>query len=230
MEEWIYDFTTYTYMILLDGKIYTPGTEISEEGWHTLELQVRDAAGNASVARAVFKVDHTAPSISIDGVEENGIYEEAAAFQISIGNEEDHVDYIEINGEKQPLNYLEQQYKYAVQEPKYYEIEVCASDKAGNRTVQRVGFEVQEKRTIVERMMSPLKKNVSEKLLLPVKKVWNKILKKNEKSGITNEIEGGEKVFAGKSILSEHVMVFGVIMVIVLLGCVGGILWKKKKN
>ena len=229
LDEWIYDFTSYTYMILLDGKVYIPGKEIVEEGWHTLVLQVKDSVGNISEMKTVFKVDHTAPDIVIRGVEENTVYEETAAFQISTVNEEDRIKYVEINGEKQPLNYLGHQYKYAVHESGYYELEVGASDKAGNNTVRHLNFEVQEKRTMVEKVISPVKETVNKKVFSPIKRIWNTVKEKNRDSDSRKEIKKEEKMDSDTNFVSKRKVVQSIVTIGIIF-CVGSVWWNRKKK
>lgn len=82
--EWIRDFTSYTYTILLDGRIYPMGQEVLEEGRHTLEVKAIDAAGNTGTAKARFVIDHTPPQVVFRDVEDGKDYEEEKTFQVTL--------------------------------------------------------------------------------------------------------------------------------------------------
>lgn len=52
-------------MIQLDGTAYVPGTAISAEGAHTLSVRAADLAGNTRHAAVHFRIDTTAPPLSV---------------------------------------------------------------------------------------------------------------------------------------------------------------------
>lgn len=162
-EEWIHDFTSYTYVISLDGRPYHIGESVSREGGHTLEVQAVDAAENAGVARADFVIDHTAPVVIFQGIEEGGQYEEEVEFQVHLNNQEDKIEEIRINGVRQELHSGALNDRYRLQECRNYEIQVKASDKAGNRTTTRLSFRVVEKETVLQRITRPLVDKITGK-------------------------------------------------------------------
>lgn len=160
VENWIHDFTSYTYSIYLDGKLYPIGTDVWEEGWHILEVEATDAAKNRGTVKACFRVDHTAPEVVFHGLEEDGCYEEKVEFQVSLKDSEDIMNTISINGEKKELNSSENEYKYQILEPGNYEVAVEASDRAGNKTISRRLFQVTKKESVAEKMFGQVKKGL----------------------------------------------------------------------
>ncbi|HET6352002.1 MAG TPA: cell wall-binding repeat-containing protein [Coriobacteriia bacterium] len=63
-----------TLEITLDGELYTPGTPITEEGWHTIVIVATDAAGNTNTTTIRFEIDYTAPVITVTGVVDERLY------------------------------------------------------------------------------------------------------------------------------------------------------------
>lgn len=158
--EWIRDFTSYTYTILLDGRIYPMGQEVLEEGRHTLEVKAIDAAGNTGTAKARFVIDHTPPQVVFRDVEDGKDYEEEKTFQVTLEDQEDQIDEIKINGEAQKTNKRSRIYQFTVQDLKNYEIEVKASDYAGNQAVGHMQFQVSPKKTVFQRLIKPIEKKL----------------------------------------------------------------------
>lgn len=158
--EWIRDFTSYTYTILLDGRIYPIGQEVIEEGRHSLEVKAIDAAGNIGIAKARFIIDHTPPKVIFQDVEEGKDYEEEKTFQVTLEDQEDQIDEIKINGEVQKTNKRSKIHQFTVQELKNYEIEVKASDYAGNQAVSHMQFQVSPKKTVLQRLIKPIEKKL----------------------------------------------------------------------
>lgn len=158
--EWIRDFTSYTYTILLDGRLYPMGQEIVDEGGHTLEVRAIDAAGNTGTAKARFVIDHTPPQVIFKDVEDGKEYEEEKTFQVTLKNQEDQIDEIKINGEVQKTNKRSKIYQFTVQELKNYEIEVKASDSAGNLATGHMQFQVSPEETVLQRLVKPIEKQL----------------------------------------------------------------------
>lgn len=155
--EAVEDFTTHTYELELDGKMYYPGTVVREEGTHIFSVQATDAAGNHSRGGASFVIDRTAPWIEIRGIEEGGIYKEQAAVQITLNHPEDWITEIRINGVKQELSTRESTANYVFQEPKKYDLVIRAVDRTGNVSERRIAFQIQEPENLVERIRIPVR-------------------------------------------------------------------------
>lgn len=85
VSEMIEEFTEYQYQMTLNGRMYTSGTYVEEEGEKLLSVDVIDAAGNRSTADAVFYIDHTPPEIQAYQLKDGGIYEESAELNLEVG-------------------------------------------------------------------------------------------------------------------------------------------------
>lgn len=154
--EWIWDFTTYVYEIRLDGRIYPAGAKVTEEGWHTLEVRVEDAAGNTATAKAEFVIDHSAPEIQFLDVADGERYEEKVTFQVKTEKKEDQIDQIWINGERQQTIPQKAAYQYTLEEYGNYEVRVKASDRAGNQTEESILFQVVAKKNPLQKIIDPV--------------------------------------------------------------------------
>lgn len=158
LEETIKDFTSYTYEIRLDGKIYPPGEKVKTEGVHTFLVKALDAAGNEAEARARFMIDRTPPEIMFADVKEGGEYEEECTFQVLLENKNDMIDEIWIDGEQQAVNVSSKVYQYTVQEYGEHFVTVKARDKAGNEAEADLEFDIVKKETIFEKLLNPVRK------------------------------------------------------------------------
>ena len=126
---------------MLSHAITVSYTHLLEEGRHTLEVKAIDAAGNTGTAKARFVIDHTPPQVVFQDVEDGKDYEEEKTFQVTLEDQEDQIDEIKINGEVQKTNKRSRIYQFTVQDLKNYEIEVKASDYAGNQAVGHIQFQ-----------------------------------------------------------------------------------------
>lgn len=156
-EEMIQDFTSFTYDMQLDGRLYYPGEYVSAEGVHVLSVSAQDAAGNCSRAEAEFTVDHTAPKILFGDVENQKRYKETT-LTITLENAEDVVKEIIINGEKQRINKESQVFQFPFQEEGRYEVVVKAVDLAQNETVDGITFYIAEREALVQKVVKPISK------------------------------------------------------------------------
>lgn len=158
-KDWIQDFTSYTYLMQLDDEVYKPGEKVEKEGTHTLRVSAEDAAGNTGEARAKFVIDHTPPVIHFQNVAEGEKYEKERTVKIQTGKKEDFIEMVKINGKEQKLKKKNSDsYECKVDEEKEYEIEVLAKDLAQNETVSRVSFQIGAEKTILQKIMDPVKK------------------------------------------------------------------------
>lgn len=159
LEELIRDFTTYTYEIRLDGKMYVLGRTVEQEGSHTLEIKARDAADNVAVARAEFVIDHTKPEIIFDDIEDGGTYEKQKTFKIALKDTGDTIKKITINGKEQNLsNRKIMTYEYTVDKPQDYRVIVQAVDRAGNESERDLFFVLEPEKTVLQKITEPMKK------------------------------------------------------------------------
>ncbi len=207
----IWDFTTFTYSVTLDGKLYPSGETVDREGVHVLEVKAVDSAGNTGTARAQFVIDHTAPVVVFQDVEEGESYEEKKSFQVTLENQADEIQEIRINGVRQKTSPSGKIYRYTVEEEKAYEISVKAVDRAGNQTVQRLTFEVVPQMTLPEKILEPVKKTLGMEET-----------RAKEKDEDLQENPGREKT-------GEWQLVLGSCAGLAAIGGAGWIVWKKKK-
>ena len=83
-------------------------------------------------------------------------------FQVTLEDQEDQIDGIKINGEAQKTNKRSRIYQFTVQDLKNYEIEVKASDYAGNQAVGHMQFQVSPKKTVFQRLMNLSQRHLAE--------------------------------------------------------------------
>ncbi len=156
--EMIRDFTTFTYEIRLDGQFYHRGTCIRTEGHHLLEVSARDAAGNTARAAADFVVDHTAPVICFDQIEDGAAYDQTRTFSVFTEDEADEISEIRMNGDTKELLPEEGAYRYTVDEPGKYTVEVKARDAAGNTSKECISFEILPEETWTQKIQEPIRR------------------------------------------------------------------------
>lgn len=152
-EEIIQDFTTYIYEVNLDNRICVPNLRYQKEGKHILEVTAKDAAGNRSEAKAEFVIDHTAPEIIIQNVEQGKIYQTEVEASIMTKNKEDKMKNIYVDEIQQSWNQGNGVFQYLFREPGKHRIKVEASDWAGNRAEKEIQFTIEEKRTLFEKII-----------------------------------------------------------------------------
>lgn len=205
----VQDFTTFAYEIRMDGNLYTTGKKIRAEGSHILEVSAKDAAGNTACAKAKFIVDRTPPKIIFSDVEEGKEYEEKHTFRISLGNAEDAIRQIQINGENQKIRAGSKSVQYTVQECKNYEIRVKAADKAGNLSEKRLFFSVVPQKTLFQKASEPVVKILT--------------------GGKENKEEHTEKAYEEKFPIAA-VLIIAFIILVTVVGVMLWYYWKKKSS
>ena len=201
----IKDFTSFTYTATLDGRLYPLGETVDREGIHFLEVKAVDAAGNMGTASAEFVIDHTAPKVVFRNLEDGGRYEEQKTFQITLEDPQDEICEVRINGIRQKTNGHSKIYQYTVEEERNYEVSVTALDRAGNKTIERMTFDVVEKETLAEQIINPIKKTLGIE--------DNRKEKRQERKETTGTYG-----------------LLGIGVLLVAAGGTGWMLWRKKKN
>lgn len=156
-EELVQDFTSYSYEILMDGKLYPMGERITKEGRHVLKVRATDQAGNKSVATATFTIDHTAPEIVIGGVKEGETYEGSCVIQVKLKDEKpgDALKKVMINGKEQAKFAGEKEAMIKLKKAGNYEIITEAIDDTGNGATKRIRFTLKKKKTILDKIVEP---------------------------------------------------------------------------
>lgn len=155
-EELVEDDTSVRCDVYLDGQLYTMGTVVRREGRHVLEVRAVDAAGNETVDRAEFLIDHTPPKIIFQQVEEGGCYEESREFRIKTSKLDDTILSISINGIFQPLKAGQTEYVFKVEEAKDYVIQVVAEDQALNRANAKIHFQIVPQKTVLQQTIQSI--------------------------------------------------------------------------
>lgn len=184
VSEIITDFTSYTYTVKLDGFPCLPGFRTEREGRHVLEVEAVDAAGNRSRADARFVIDHTAPHIAFEGVESGTAYEKEREVTVRLGDSADWIREIRVNGVQQKTGEKACVYTHVFQEEGVYELEVSATDLAGNVREASVIFEIVPEATLAQQLLAPVKESLGiEKDSLPTEEEK----RKKEESGKKEE-------------------------------------------
>ena len=200
VSEIITDFTSYTYTVKLDGFPCLPGFQTEREGRHVLEVEAVDAAGNRSRADARFVIDHTAPHIAFEGVESGTAYEKEREVTVRLGDSADWIREIRVNGVRQKTGEKACVYTRVFQEEGVYELEVSATDLAGNVREASVIFEIVPEATLAQQLLAPVKESLGiEKDSLPTEEE-----KRRKESG--KKEEGGRFLWyaaaAGTAVLA----------------------------
>lgn len=146
LSKMIKDFTSTTYSMTLDGKIFHPGEKVQKEGKHILRIWAMDLAGNSVTKEAAFWIDRTPPVVYIKDqngqeIDDGTIYDKEVEVIVDVEKKEDKIEKIEVNGIEQ-----EKTKSIKLKEAKPYEITVDAIDLAGNREKKVVQFKIEEKK------------------------------------------------------------------------------------
>lgn len=206
-EMFIKDFTTFIHQIQVDAKVYPIGTEITSEGRHVLKVEAVDSAGNRAEAKAEFVIDHTPPEVIFYDVEAGGQYEEKKTFKVALTNQADTIEEVLINGVSQVVDGKKKAYQYTVEGAGDYEVLVKAYDKAGNRTVEELMFEVTPRKTAFQ------------KVVRPVQKVFSRNDSKDSEEKQTKREKGSANP------------VLAAVGISAVIGMTGGyVMWRRKKR
>ena len=188
VSEMIEEFTEYQYQMTLNGRMYTSGTYVEEEGEKLLSVEVIDAAGNRSTANAVFYIDHTPPEIQAYQLKDGGIYEESAELNLEVGEPGAYLEGVFINSEKINLTEDSQIFSQTLEEPGEYIVRARAKDLAGNKSELELKFRI-EKRSLAAVLFKPVKKLLSEE----GNQEEQKEVQKEEQKKETSDMEGGKR-------------------------------------
>lgn len=188
VSEMIEEFTEYQYQMTLNGRMYTSGTYVEEEGEKLLSVEVIDAAGNRSTANAVFYIDHTPPEIQAYQLKDGGIYEESAELNLEVGEPGAYLEGVFINSEKINLTEDSQIFSQTLEEPGEYIVRARAKDLAGNKSELELKFRI-EKRSLAAVLFKPVKKLLSEE----GNQKKQKEVQKEEQKKETSDMEDGKR-------------------------------------
>ena len=188
VSEMIEEFTEYQYQMTLNGRMYTSGTYVEEEGEKLLSVEVIDAAGNRSTANAVFYIDHTPPEIQAYQLKDGGIYEKSAELNLEVGEPGAYLEGVFINSEKINLTEDSQIFSQTLEEPGEYIVRARAKDLAGNKSELELKFRI-EKRSLAAVLFKPVKKLLSEE----GNQKEQKEVQKEEQKKETSDMEDGKR-------------------------------------
>ena len=188
VSEMIEEFTEYQYQMTLNGRMYTSGTYVEEEGEKLLSVEAIDAAGNRSTANAVFYIDHTPPEIQAYQLKDGGIYEESAELNLEVGEPGAYLEGVFINSEKINLTEDSQIFSQTLEEPGEYIVRARAKDLAGNKSELELKFRI-EKRSLAAVLFKPVKKLLSEE----GNQKEQKEVQKEEQKKETSDMEDGKR-------------------------------------
>ncbi|MCG8519633.1 MAG: Ig-like domain-containing protein [Pseudomonadales bacterium] len=123
--------------VQLNGSSFISGTQLSEDGSYHLEAFAEDSAGNQARSWVDFVLDSKAPIVTVEGIEDEGLYREAVTPEIVVTD-----DYLEsvnttLNGESYRSG-------TAISDDDEYQLVVTALDKAGNRVERTYVFEIDQ--------------------------------------------------------------------------------------
>ncbi len=126
------DLNSVAVTELLNDKAYN-GEEITAEGNYTLKVTAIDKAGNITEVVKAFVIDRTAPSLSIEGVENNGLYNNTVNPKV-IADDKDAVVTLTLNGN--PYN------GEPIGAEGNYTLKATAVDKVGNQSETSISFAI----------------------------------------------------------------------------------------
>ncbi|WP_224249089.1 CARDB domain-containing protein [Hyalangium gracile] len=122
---------------MLDGMPFTSGTAVTSDGRHELVVQAVDLAGNQTVKTVRFTVDMTAPTISISGVTEGGVFRQHVVPVVIIRDRDLLESSITLDG--QPFGP-----GTVVTAEGAHTLRATARDRAGNQSEREVTFTVDQ--------------------------------------------------------------------------------------
>ncbi|MBL8299821.1 MAG: Ig-like domain repeat protein [Rhodanobacteraceae bacterium] len=104
------------------------------DGAHDYRLRARDAAGNETLSAVItFSVDSTAPQITIDGVADGALLNQAVTPQITVSDAHLRTSTLSLNGQPYVAG-------TAIAASGSYTLRVEADDSAGNTAVREIRF------------------------------------------------------------------------------------------
>ena len=128
----VQDVSAVTIVMLLNGVPYD-GSPITSDGDYTLTVTVTDSAGNSTTETISFVIDRMPPVITVTGIEKGKYYNSDVVPVVTVTDEHLEGFRILLNGE----NFVS---GTTVREEGVYELDITASDKAGNSSSDRYSF------------------------------------------------------------------------------------------
>lgn len=128
---------------------------ISTDGTYDIFVRATDRAGNASTASTHFRIDATAPEISVSGIEESGITRETPVIRFGAGDlfydstimsyvleKKEKDGYIPVDAKDTVMRSVRDHVDINVQKEGEFRLTCAASDRSGNSASRVVNFTV----------------------------------------------------------------------------------------
>ena len=122
--------------LLLDGQAFVSGTEVSAEGLHSLSATATDCAGNEQTDTRTFRIDLSAPVITISGVTDGQVSPDPVTPVITITDDDLLSQTILLDGAAFVSG-------TEVSAPGSHTLLVTATDGAGNQSTESLGFVIE---------------------------------------------------------------------------------------
>lgn len=137
LKKYMKDMTEVRYKAYLNSEETGHG-EIKKDGKYILQVVAVDEAGNSSEEMVAFIVDNKAPTVVLNGLNENGNLEKNVPVELSLKDDQDVFTSVYVNGEKLNLSSDKKTAKLIPTEYGNYRIYVSARDNAGNVTAETI--------------------------------------------------------------------------------------------
>jgi RHS repeat-associated protein len=137
-----------TVTVTLDGAAYVPATAITQEGPHTVDAIATNCSGLVGEKKISFTIDRTAPSIlfyeSGNVLSDNAIFNRNAIPEIRVTDSGSGVSTVVAKLDQNPYTSLT-----PVSDEKLHQLDVDATDKAGNTSHATVHFYVDKSAPVI---------------------------------------------------------------------------------
>lgn len=144
----ITDVQVATQSILLNNEQFVSGSLVTDEGEYLLDVTAEDSASNSSSTSLTFVIDKTTPVIAVGGVTNGQVYASAVTPTIQVSDT--YLSQSSINLDDMPFTSGTE-----ITEVGSYNLEIEASDQAGNISQTTISFEIVEANISLE-VTSPL--------------------------------------------------------------------------
>lgn len=149
------DLTVVEQHVYVNGEEKVGDFSLKEDGKYVLELRAKDQLGQVEEKKIEFMIDATAPEITatmqggenIVPAEANTVVNEEGKVILSVADEQDCLESVLVNGENCKLEKNSQQCEVEIDTIGTYDIEACAVDQVGNKTVFSTKVKYEKKNT-----------------------------------------------------------------------------------
>ena len=149
------DLTVVEQHVYVNGEEKVGDFSLKEDGKYVLEFRAKDQLGQVEEKKIEFMIDATAPEITatmqrgenIVPAEANTVVNEEGKVILSVADEQDCLESVLVNGENCKLEKNSQQCEVEIDTIGTYDIEACAVDQVGNKTVFSTKVKYEKKNT-----------------------------------------------------------------------------------